>query len=73
MSAETGDYFAIYEEWHRAITGRCGITLTRSYCAERVEALRDSDVPATRQFIDLYGDRYRQRVIGWFERASANL
>jgi hypothetical protein len=61
--------FTDFEEWHRAITLRCGLTLSHDYCAERITALQDEAVPSTRNFIDTYGETYRQTVISWFETA----
>jgi hypothetical protein len=61
--------FNDFEEWRRAITLRCGLTLSRDYCAERIAALTDETVPSTRSFIDTYGESYRKTVISWFEIA----
>jgi hypothetical protein len=66
-----GDYFESYEEWHEAITVRCGLRLTADYCRERIDALRDTRDESTRAFITLYGAAYRDRVVSWFERALA--
>jgi len=66
----TGDYFESYEEWHDAITRRCGITLTKTYCTERIRALSDPKDPSTRDFVRLYGEAYLRKVISWFERAA---
>lgn len=65
------DYFGSFEEWHEAVAYRCGIKLTPDYCSKRVEALRNLKDPSTKQFINLFGERYRDTVIGWFERAGA--
>jgi len=64
------DCFETYEEWHEAITTRCGLTLTKTYCEERIRALSDPKDPSTRSFVELYGDRYLAKVVSWFERAS---
>lgn len=69
--ADTDDFFSRYEEWHEAITHKCGIRLTPEYCAERVEALMNTKDPSTREFVRLFGERYRDTVVGWFERAAA--
>lgn len=61
--------FSDFNEWRQAITIRCGLTLSRDYCAERIAALRDDAVTSTRNFIDTYGENYRELVISWFERA----
>ena len=61
--------FTDFEEWHRAITLRCGLTLSREYCAERIAVLNDDAVPTTHNFVLTYGETYRQTVISWFETA----
>jgi hypothetical protein len=61
--------FTEFSEWRRAITVRCGLTLSRDYCAERIAALRDDTIPTTRNFIKDYGEDYRVLVISWFEQA----
>lgn len=71
MNANPVAYFASYNEWHDAITNRCGIHLTPEYCAERVRALQDPKDVSTTQFLELYGLGYRDKVIGWFKRAGA--
>lgn len=65
------DYFESYAEWHDAITGRCGLSLTPDYCQERIRALGDSRDASTKAFLDLYGEAYRDRVVSWFEKALA--
>ncbi len=61
--------FQSYSEWHAAITGPCGLTLSKEYCTGRIAALQDPAVSSTRAFIDQYGDAYCQQVIGWFQQA----
>ena len=61
--------FSDFEEWRRAITLRCGLTLSHDYCSERITALKDQSVPSTRNFIECYGESYRETVISWFELA----
>ena len=64
------DYFETYEEWHEAITERCGLTLTKNYCEERILALSDPKDASTRDFVRLYGESYLRKVISWFRRAG---
>ncbi len=71
MNEMTEDYFVSYKEWHDAMANRCKISLTPEYCAERVRALQDPSDAATTQFLELYGRAYRDKVIGWFQRAGA--
>lgn len=66
----TDDFFVSYEEWRDAMHQRCRIDLSREYCAERVRALQDLSDPATVQFIELFGQAYRDKVSDWFERAG---
>jgi hypothetical protein len=66
------DYFETYEEWHDAITRRCGLTLTKTYCEERIRALSDPKDPSTCDFVERYGEGYRRKVVSWFERAGSN-
>ena len=61
--------FSDFCEWRKAITLRCGLTLSRDYCAERIAALRDDTIPTTRSFVGTYGESYRSLVISWFEQA----
>lgn len=61
--------FLNYEEWRDAITGRCGLDLTRAYCEERIEALADLTIPSTKSFLDSYGADYLAAVSSWFQRA----
>ncbi|MEM6278092.1 MAG: hypothetical protein AAF733_01340 [Verrucomicrobiota bacterium] len=60
-----------YEAWREFITGQCEIALTASYCHERIEQLNDLRAPATKSFLQCYGDDYRMDVISWFEEAAA--
>jgi hypothetical protein len=64
-------YFEDYQEWHEAITVRCGLKLTADYCHERIAALREARDESSRAFVELYGAAYRDRVVSWFERALA--
>lgn len=61
--------FTDFAEWRKAITVRCGLTLSAEYCTERIAELQNEAVPSTRNFIKEYGENYRQAVISWFEQA----
>ncbi|MFT5632383.1 MAG: hypothetical protein ACI9SQ_000087 [Rubritalea sp.] len=63
--------FNNYDEWRIAITERCGLKLDHSYCEERLTALNDESIPATKAFITTYDLAYRDLVISWFTRALA--
>ncbi|MEC8825054.1 MAG: hypothetical protein VXX36_04655 [Verrucomicrobiota bacterium] len=69
--AQVGDFFVSYEEWCEAMNSRCNIALTKEYCSERIRALEDAKDPSTAMFIDLFGSSYRDKVVGWLERALA--
>lgn len=62
--------FTNYYEWRSAITGRCGLTLSRDYCNERCHALSDPSIPATRIFTETYGESYLHQVKAWFAQAQ---
>jgi hypothetical protein len=58
-----------YEDWKKCITVVCGIPLTRPYVEQRLIALRNPADYMTQNFVTIWGEPHRQRVIGWFERA----
>lgn len=62
-----------YEQWHHCITVECDIPLTSEYVSKRLRILRDENAEETTRFRQLYGDTYWRAVIGWFERAEAEL
>ena len=62
--------FSEFAYWRDTITGRCGLTLSRAYCEERIHALSDPAVPTTKSFTATYGEDYLKQVIGWFRRAQ---
>ncbi len=62
-----------YEHWHHCITVECGIPLTSDYVAQRLEVWPDESAEETRRFRGLYGDGHWRSVIGWFERAGAEM
>jgi hypothetical protein len=64
--------FQSYHEWRSAITGPCGLTLTKEYCEERIATPMDEKAPGTKPFIETYGPDYRDQVISWFRQAIAS-
>lgn len=62
--------FNTYQDWHAAITGPCGLTLSKDYCEGRIRALNNPSEPSTKSFIDAYGIPYRDLVVTWFEQAA---
>lgn len=63
--------FTSYSEWHTAITGPCGLTLSKEYCRERLAALADTENPSTAAFIKAYGQKYTDQVCEWFQQAES--
>jgi hypothetical protein len=62
--------FDHYNDWHTAITVKCGLNLTQEYCAERIASLQDDNISTTKSFIETYGSTYRDQVIEWFKLAQ---
>lgn len=62
-----------YAAWEHCITVECGIPLTPDYVAKRIAALSDPKDKVTARFVQLYGDPYREQVLGWFKQAQAKL
>jgi hypothetical protein len=62
--------FTTYQEWHTTITGVCGLTLNRDYCAQRIRALGNEQDSSTRNFLKAYGTEYRDLVVSWFRQAE---
>jgi hypothetical protein len=58
-----------FEEWRHCIEIDCGLKLTPEFIAERIAELSDVNHERTRQYVRLYGEAHRQRVLEWFERA----
>ncbi len=65
--------FQGYAEWREALTKHCGVSLTPDYARKRIQALRDPKDPATRKFIDTYGEAHLQQVIRWFQQAEQEM
>ncbi len=61
--------FQSFTQWRDAITGPCGLTLTREYCEQRIAALQDPRAPGTKPFLETYGPEYRDQVVDWFRQA----
>ena len=62
-----------YEEWKHCITVECGIPLSIEFVEERITALQDIRDFKTKQFLDLYGERYLNQVLVWFSQAKTAL
>ena len=62
-----------YAQWRHCIEVDCGLVLTPAFIRERRMELANLAHFRTRQFVDCYGERHRQRVLAWFEQASEPL
>lgn len=58
-----------YDDWVKCITIGCKIDLTVEFARERIDALRDRSDAHTKKYVEMYGEAYLERVLGWFERA----
>jgi hypothetical protein len=63
---------ADYLQWRHCIEVDCGIALEPDFIAVRMAALTHDDAEPQR-FARLYGEAHLRRVIGWFQRAQADL
>lgn len=57
-----------YEAWRRCIEIDCGLRLEPPFIHERIAELENPDHFRTRQFVGLYGEPHRLRVLGWFRQ-----
>ncbi|MEM1053131.1 MAG: hypothetical protein AAGI28_13660 [Pseudomonadota bacterium] len=64
---------ANYDEWEHCITVSCGIPLTTSFVARRIEALNNLRDHHTSKFVDTWGEAHRLQTIAWFEEAQRRL
>lgn len=62
-----------YYEWRECIEIKCGISLSNAYIDQRVAELNDTAHSNTREFIDKYGEAYRQQIVKWFIQAAQHL
>jgi len=58
-----------YDQWRRCIEVDCGIPLTPDFIRARLAELVEPSDFRTVQFVRLYGEAHRQRVITWFQQA----
>jgi len=59
-----------YSQWSHCITVECGLDLTPEFINERLSALNNQNDQHTQQFVQLYGDQYRETVVAWFTQAQ---
>lgn len=61
-----------YDTWRHCIEFHCGLALDPPFVRERIAELEDLEHFRTRQFVALYGEPHRERVLGWFRQALAS-
>ncbi|MFN4006769.1 MAG: hypothetical protein ACK4HE_04565 [Chitinophagaceae bacterium] len=61
-----------YETWKYCIEVDCNITLTKNFIEERIQALSDTSLKATQEFIAKYGETHHLQTITWFMQALQN-
>lgn len=59
-----------YEQWRHCIVVECGLELTPAFISERISALQNDSEHYTQQFVKLYGQEHRHKVLGWFIEAQ---
>ncbi len=59
-----------YASWRYCIETKCGIPLTQDFIQARIAVLGDAGREETQRFSKLYGDDYREQVLGWFRQAA---
>ncbi|MEM9057965.1 MAG: hypothetical protein AAGD86_10830 [Pseudomonadota bacterium] len=62
-----------YDQWHHCITVECGIPLTATYVAARIEALQDPRDFHTKRFIERWGSAHHAQTLAWFREAQTRL
>lgn len=59
-----------YDQWRQCIEVDCGIPLSPAFIDERLKELATPSDFRTQQFLHLYGEAHRDRVIRWFRQAG---
>ena len=60
-----------YQQWRHCIEVECGLALTGEFIDARIQELARLDHFRTQQFVRLYGESHRARVLDWFRQAGA--
>lgn len=55
------------------ITSQCKESLTKDFIDSRLKTLKNKGDLATRKFVEVYGEKYTEAVISWFERAKNDI
>lgn len=62
-----------YGSWKTMITSQCKESLTKDFIDSRLKTLKNKGDLATRKFVEVYGEKYTEAVISWFERAKNDI
>lgn len=62
-----------YTSWRYCIEVKCGLALTPEFLRVRIAVLGDQHHEEAQRFARLYGEPYREQVLGWFRRAAAEV
>ena len=60
-----------YASWRYCIEVKCGLALTPEFLQARIAILGDPRHEESQRFARVYGDSYREQVLAWFQRATA--
>ena len=56
-----------YTEWRDCIENKCGIPLTPEFVNKRIDELGDTNLQATKEFINKYSEQHYHQVMEWFK------
>ena len=62
-----------YEAWRHCIEVKCGIPLTQKFVHSRIEELNDVTNKHTAEFVKLYGEEYKNKIVEWFNQSISTL
>lgn len=72
MNAHNGEinpFPSNYAEWKQAITVRGKLEFSPAVLENRLRELSNTALPATKEFIRLYGDAHHQQICTWYQQA----
>ncbi len=58
-----------YEEWRYCIEVKCGVPLTQTFVRSRIEELNDAENKHTKEFVKLYGEPYKNKILEWLNQS----
>lgn len=56
-----------FEQWKNCIIKDCKINLTKDFAQQRLAVYQDKKNNETQKFVSLYGEKYLQNIIHWYE------